>query len=631
MAAKVAMTKLKQAPFPEAVLSLAPHALRQIDLEQALASFNKILKKAYGEDTLAIPHGSVLQGAHLESSDLHLMFNVPGEEAPATENEDGTPVKVDSSKQILALNKVIAAAKGPFRVVESGRMTKTSKVPHVVLSFKAQGSAVDLQISIGTELNDVDRSLTDKIIRRVISRTAKILHTVRIVKLWARAEKLSKAADGHLCPLGWALLVLYFYFERGDVNGAHFYEEEANENGKDGDLTALPPLLFTSTPEEELTKEELEAGVPERQDLADFFEWVNTFDTWWPKDRPLSAVEDGVGLWALSLVDGAVIEIPDQKKQVPTQADLYIEDPGIKITNGTSENVAASLKSSSWKTALSRCGVAAAALRSEKEKAADQWLFQVLQKAQSSAAPAAAATPPKAGGAAVAAGKPQLPQKAGLRPAGTVVAPSAVRPAGGARPPAPKVGSVKVVPATRPAAPVRPGTAAARAPRPPSAQGGARPVAAVRPAVRPGVRPGFQPVGPTAGSAPAVRPGIAQARPGVTGAKIPPAGVKLGQPGGVRPATVVAATRPAAAVRPAVRPAGAGATTTARPMVRPHAGVVVRAPAAAAGGPPRAGIRPMAPAAGVKRPASPGGISAFQPAGQRMKGSGGAVIPASRF
>merc|ERR1740121_52248 len=190
---------------------------------------------------------------------------------------------------------------------------------------------IETDISVGTSFEGVEKGLCDRLIRRLLAVCPRAMHLVRIVKLWAKVEKLNKAYDGFLNSLGWTLLVLQYFLDRGEFSTANLYNEEPNERGNESDPNQLPPQLHPAPTE----KEEIDDAsihVPDAGQVADFFAWVGDWETWWPKERPVALEGETQGYWALSLVDGQVVEAPaGTERKFPDQCDFFLEDPGVKI------------------------------------------------------------------------------------------------------------------------------------------------------------------------------------------------------------------------------------------------------------------------------------------------------------
>jgi len=332
-----------------------------------MEAVNAAVKAVFGAEAYVQPYGSLVQGMHLDGSDLDLCIEVPGEDLVGPVGANG---KTDNGLQVAALKRLMRKLPGTFRVTET-RFWKHMKVPIIILAFRSgSGEEVETDISVGAVFEGVQKGFTDRLVRRLLARLPRAIHLARLVKLWARLEKLNKAYDGFLNSLGWTLMVLFFFMERGEITCDMLHEEEPNENGPDGDGGSLPPPLRGSG---EGASGELQ-DVPSYEEVAEFFEWVKLYVESWPEDQPESA-------WGISLVDGTMIEVPKASKQWADQCSFFIEDPGVRLAKGSAENVARSLKVAPWRTTLQRCEAAASALRAGHPAAADAWMSRLLQEA----------------------------------------------------------------------------------------------------------------------------------------------------------------------------------------------------------------------------------------------------------
>mmetsp|Transcript_48821 Transcript_48821/g.145890 ORF Transcript_48821/g.145890 Transcript_48821/m.145890 type:complete len:486 (+) Transcript_48821:88-1545(+) len=355
--------------FASAVLQLAPPAKFEEAAGQAMEAVDIAVKAEFGEQAYVLPYGSLVQGMHLDGSDLDLAIEAPGEDLIGQAPPGG---KVDNTTQVAALKRLMRKLPGAFRVIET-RFWKHMKVPIIILGYRSgSGEEVETDISVGAVFEDVPKGLTDRLVRRVLARVPRAMHLARLMKLWARLEKLNKAYDGYLNSLGWTLMVLFFFMERGEVLPSALQEEEPNENGPDGNGGALPPCLHRS--EDFGSRDEELIEVPSYEEVAEFFEWLVSYANSWPEDPPEAA-------WGISLVDGTMIEVPKPSKVWADSTSLFIEDPGVRMSKGTSENVARSLKVAPWRITLKRCEAAAATLRAGHPDAADAWIGRLLQEA----------------------------------------------------------------------------------------------------------------------------------------------------------------------------------------------------------------------------------------------------------
>jgi len=341
-----------------------------------MAEVVETVRALFGVATRVLPFGSFVQGVHLEGSDLDLCIDVPN--VPIDEIQaNGKP---DNTKQVAALRRLMGQLPSSFRVMET-RFWKHMKVPIIVLAYdSSSGLEVETDISVGAVCDGVEKGFTDRLIRRLLAHNPCALHLARIVKLWAKLECLNKAYDGFLNALGWTLLVLYFFMKRGDITSELMNEEEENENGPNGD-GSLPPPLHGDVDGENAA--EVSDDAPSSEDIADFFEMVADFANW--PDDPAN------GAWGISLVDGEMVEVPTPRQQYKDQTRFFLEDPGIRMATGRSENVARSLKKVPWQTSLDKCQDVVNTLRAGDPAAAEVWIKNLLDK--SLAATASKPTP----------------------------------------------------------------------------------------------------------------------------------------------------------------------------------------------------------------------------------------------
>mmetsp|Transcript_36681 Transcript_36681/g.80402 ORF Transcript_36681/g.80402 Transcript_36681/m.80402 type:complete len:428 (-) Transcript_36681:17-1300(-) len=360
-------------PFARTVLQLAPSDNYDAAVREAMAAVVGVVQQVFGPYSRVVPFGSLVQGAHLEGSDLDLCIEVPD---ASIESPRGPGGKADTSKQVATLRSLMRRLPPSFRVIET-RFWKNIKVPIVIVGYTSgSGEDVETDISVGVEYEGVEKGFTDKLIRRILARTPRVLHAARFVKQWAKAKNINKAYEGYLNSLGWTLLVLYYFIEQGEVSCDELYVEAEDENCADGELhPSLRDAAEGDSDSEEPTR------VPTAAEMADFFDKVTSYDPW-PEDPP-------AGSWAISLVDGMIVEIPEAKKQYPDQCSFFLEDPGIKIITGRSENVARALKWEAWQISLARCREAASALRTPRASA---WAAGLMRSSSAMAPTAATAT-----------------------------------------------------------------------------------------------------------------------------------------------------------------------------------------------------------------------------------------------
>jgi len=353
----------------EGMLALAPPASFLEAAQEAMAKMDEAVKEMYGDEASVFPCGSFVQGLPLESSALDLCIDVPGDTGFSHGANSGNR---NHSAQTSFLQRLLGKlmVTGSFRLLET-RFGKQTETPIIVLRFESsQGQGVETHISVGIETDGVRKDLTDRIVRRLLAYSPRALHLARLVKLWARASKLNKAYDGFLSSLGWMLLVLYFFIEKGELSNEVVHFEEPDELGHGGDRSWLPPALHCSLDAELMLEE-----VPSKDDLADFFEWVTATVANWPEDPP-------GGAWAISIVDGTLIEVLPPDKKCQANSKFYLEDPGSKITKDISKSIARSLTTGSWKTTLDQCKSISAKLRAQSPEDASAWFTNLLQQSK---------------------------------------------------------------------------------------------------------------------------------------------------------------------------------------------------------------------------------------------------------
>lgn len=389
--------------FASAVLQLTPSDSFENAMREALEAVDKAVKAVFGTQAYVLPFGSLVQGMHLAGSDLDLALEVPGEDLIGQAPAGG---KVDNGPQVSALKRLMRKLPNAFRVTET-RFWKHMKVPIIVLAYRsASGEEVEADISVGAVFEGVQKGYTDRVVRRLLARSPRAMHLARLIKLWAKLEKLNKAYDGFLNALGWTLMVLFFFLDRGEITCDAMQEEEPNEHGPSGDDGSLPPRLHKG---EDFASGELELlEVPTSEDVADFFEWLVLYWNAWPEDTP-------EGAWGISLVDGTIIQVAKPSKTWADSTSFFIEDPGVRMAKGSSENVARSLKVAPWKMTLQRCEATAASLRAHPE-AGEAWLQRLLQQVAAEAAAKVKVAAPAP--AAAVARRPLLGQLAKARAVG---------------------------------------------------------------------------------------------------------------------------------------------------------------------------------------------------------------------
>jgi len=321
------------------ITGLAVPADWEVAAREATAAVARASAKAFGSGAYVLPFGSVVQGSHLLGSDLDLCIHVP-----QLASSLSSP---DNSRQVAALRQLMCKLPGSFDVIET-RFSKTIRVPIIVLAFvSSTGCHVEVDVSIGVKCGKVQKGFVDRLVRRVLARAPQVLPFVQIVKHWARVERLNKAYEGCLNSLGWTLLVLFWFMERGEICASLFDDEEPWEKDFCGS-SQLPPPLNVGL-----------GRLPSFQELKSFFIMVAGFSEYGADDD-----EDGVA-WGISLVDHSVMPGPGMDT-----APFFVEDPGARLGAGKSENVARALRDHTWRATLRRCRMVANALHQEGQDAA---------------------------------------------------------------------------------------------------------------------------------------------------------------------------------------------------------------------------------------------------------------------
>lgn len=213
-----------------------------------------------------------------------------------------------------------------------------------------------------------------------------ILAVLRIVKTWAKIEKLNKAYEGFLNSLGWTLLVLYFFMQTGDLSKDILRANADEVAAQDCNGMLDVPMRSDTECDRALCQEH----------VINFFDWVVATVSEWP-EHPCG------GAYGISLVDGCMIEVPPPAKQWADQCSFFVEDPGIRIRRGESANVARSVQNGPLRTTLERCTNAARSLKEllgndeswsgQSEHPLDTWISNLEQTPQQAPQQAQLATP----------------------------------------------------------------------------------------------------------------------------------------------------------------------------------------------------------------------------------------------
>lgn len=332
---------------------LVPSAEFEVAADEATAAVVKAAQRAFGPTARVLPYGSLVQGTHIQGSDMDLCVHAP------CWNQSSCLRQLDNSTQVLALKKLVRELPDSFHVVEM-RFSKHIRVPIVVLRFiSSKGQEVETDISMGIAFDGVQKGRLDKMIRRALMRVPQALPFIQLVKHWARSEGLNKAYEGFLNSLGWALLVLHWFTKEGAVNGSLFDAE--------GDMPlALNDKGWLSPPLESGTIEALS-----RQDLADFFRMVADYEELLSRQHSQDS-----GAWGVSLVDTRPVQGP-----ADDTSPFFLEDPGARLACGRLQNVARALRMKCWKTILRKCRAAATALCGDETTAAS-WAHNLALRAE---------------------------------------------------------------------------------------------------------------------------------------------------------------------------------------------------------------------------------------------------------
>eukprot|EP00930_Biecheleria_cincta_P009043 TRINITY_DN11067_c0_g1_i1.p1 TRINITY_DN11067_c0_g1~~TRINITY_DN11067_c0_g1_i1.p1 ORF type:complete len:408 (-),score=86.62 TRINITY_DN11067_c0_g1_i1:132-1355(-) len=339
---------------------LAPPPEFEAAADEAFQAVVSLAEETFGPEVRVLAFGSLVQGAHLKGSDLDLSIDMPGE-----------PLEGNAA-QVAALRRLLAKLRKTFRVVET-RLFKHIKVPIVIVSYTSRdGQEIEADISMGIEFAGLRKDFTDRLVRKALDDAPVVLHVLRIVKTWAKLEKLNKAYEGYLNSLGWTLLVLYYFMQTGDI-ASGIIRENADEVAAQDCCGMLDvPVRNDSDIDRALCQEH----------VMNFFDWVVATASEWP-EHP-----EG-GAYGISLVEGSMIEVPPPSKQWPDQCTFFLEDPGIRIRRGEIQNVARSLQTGPWRSSLERCENAARSLKElaaddkswsgQSEDALDAWLSSLEQ------------------------------------------------------------------------------------------------------------------------------------------------------------------------------------------------------------------------------------------------------------
>ncbi|CAE8659582.1 unnamed protein product, partial [Polarella glacialis] len=351
-------TEAEALPSPTFVKTLAkllPSPEFEDAARMALSCLEEVARLTFGDKVRVRPFGSLVQGSHLEGSDLDVFVDCPGLlDGPVIDGkgqESKYPKAAEAekqSKQVHALVRLLRHLKSSSFIVKERRLERHVRVPILILEF--QGSIkVEADVSVGDDSAGVEKGYIDRLIQRAFVRAPVALPWVLLVKQWAKVEGLNKAYEGYLNSLGWTLLCFYFLMVRGKVPSDAF-----SQDLEDSLSSSLAPFQSSRS----LHFDKL---APSTWELSEFFEEVAALK--------LGA---GISLAPCEEVEGEGDEV------------FYIEDPASKRGGATrwSTNVAKSLRQQAWAVLQKRSRAASQALRAgNSEAAAAAWARRLAGQA----------------------------------------------------------------------------------------------------------------------------------------------------------------------------------------------------------------------------------------------------------
>lgn len=144
-------------PFERTIVELAPPLEFEEAMQEAMVAIDQVVKNAFGADAWLLPFGSIVQGSHLDGSDLDLGVSIPGEDGGNNNAERGG--KTNNSGQVAILKRLMSKFPNSFRVIET-RFWKHIKVPIIVEGFmSSSGKEVETDVSVGVEFENVAKKL----------------------------------------------------------------------------------------------------------------------------------------------------------------------------------------------------------------------------------------------------------------------------------------------------------------------------------------------------------------------------------------------------------------------------------------------------------------------------------------
>jgi len=310
-----------------------------------------VAQRTFGDEAWVLPFGSVVQGVHLQHSDLDLCVHVPGVGGPHPSRH------FDNGQQVAALRKIMYNLTHDFEVVET-RLFRTIKVPIILLRYASRtGRVIELDISIGIQCDGVQKGSVDRLVRRLLAGAPAALPLVRLVKQWAKVEGLTEAFAGFLNSLGWTLLVLYWLIRRGDVRADAICGLDVDVLRVDRSHSLPAPLRGSLS------------QAPSVAVLADFFLSVANYETFLDDDE-----YSGGAAWGVSLVDCESMQGPGTDT-----APFFLEDPGVRLISGRVQNIARALRHREWRTILKKCRATGRMLGGEGA-CAERWAVSLLAR-----------------------------------------------------------------------------------------------------------------------------------------------------------------------------------------------------------------------------------------------------------
>ncbi|CAJ1461542.1 unnamed protein product, partial [Effrenium voratum] len=176
---------------------LAPSRDFEVAVLETFDAVKALVKSTFGSSAQVLPFGSFVQGAHLQDSDLDVCIDLPKR-------------SLEGAAQQEVLRKLLGhCGSAPWRVVEA-RLQKSVKVPIIIVRYTTSDIEVEVDISVGLQCQNLRKDFTDRLVRAVLEDRPMVVDLLRLVKTWARLERLHKAWDGFISSLGWTLIVLFF-------------------------------------------------------------------------------------------------------------------------------------------------------------------------------------------------------------------------------------------------------------------------------------------------------------------------------------------------------------------------------------------------------------------------------------